>query len=711
MRRIRAIAMIWLATALVASACGGSDEDSTDSPQTGAEIAATSPVIPPDEPPPNLASVSFVNNLLAKETDGEWSRGEGLVATLQVFAGEKGEAEILRHPELLDREGTGIIAMARDYVDDGADDEARDEIERLLDLVTYSGDRLDAMAGLAPTVSLAGMFPFGTNAQAAETDCRKFFREGVPAGVGQCLEVRELYVLDVLGEGPYRVFIPAPSLPDAGWTETHYDLALKAMEESVVKFSKLDGVREVKMTPVNLVFSVADDGYATADPAAGLECGVVLDTTLQTFTDVSFKQVVAHEMAHCFQTEAFVPQNKVNYEYTRWREEGLAEFLGNVVYPKNDLEWDQRRMKKLAEVELKTTLFQRAYTNFMLFQYLYSEGGHPAVFGVVDSLPTVNGHQQQKDALAGLEGMLEAYHEFMKTVTDELLQDSGGGYGPYDMVATNRPTVDITSPGTAVAANVKPFGGLRRRLVVPEGKQACLTWDKSNLFVEHRPDPDGEWTPLPVLFPIDPEDPGTTDLVVTATDNAAFGLVVSSVHKLDEEQDGTLIGEWIVDNASIRGKVGYIAPVQTLSAVSGRISVTFRDDGTVRMAYSSFRVAGHSDVQMEDGAFSTNMQSTFDSVTDAAGVDGYRVTGDYIFYDSMSERDFLSGTETVTYTSQGFFIGIDAGSFGIEFEVPEDSTDDYPASGWALLGAANQLRFACGGNILLLDSVVLRRAG
>ncbi len=114
---------------------------------------------------------------------------------------------------------------------------------------------------------------------------------------------------------------------------------------------------------------------------------------------------------------------------------------------------------------------------------------------------------------------------------------------------------------------------------------------------------------------------------------------------------------------------------------------------------------------MEKGAYSTGRQTTYSSVTNAEGVDSYRVTGDYIFYGSLSEGDFLNGTETVTWSSQGIFLGIEAGDIELEIEMPEGSTEDFPASGWALLSAATELNFACGGNILLLDDIVLRRAG
>jgi len=679
------------------------------------EQASTTTVPEQEEEPPDLAVLGYVNNLLEKEKDGEWTRGEGLVATLEVFAGERDEVEILRYPELVDYEGTGIIAMARDYLEDGTDPEARAEIEGLLDQVIFSNERLEAMAGIgsqgSPQPGLSGI----RASRAAEEDCREFFREHKPEGVGACLEVRTLYVLDVPGEGPYRVFVPAPSYADAGWKELHYNLALKAMEDAVVTYSRLEGVDEVAMPPVNLVFSVAGDGYAMADPLEGEQCGVVLYTKLQTFERQHFKHVVAHELAHCFQTERFVEQNKVRFGDIRWREEGLAEFLANVVYPRNNLEWDPRRMLTLTEIELTTTLFERAYTNFMLFQFLYFEGGGiPGIFNLVDSLPTIDGLHLQKNAMAAYAGMFPAFHEFMKTVTDEQIEDSGGGYGDYRMTEDNHPTVSITSPGMVVAEKVEPFGGLRRHLVVPEGKQACLTWDATNLFVENRPNPEGEWVDLPTLLPMSDEESGDVDLVVTSMAETTFALVVASVHRLDEETDGTVLGEWIVDNNSIRPKVGWIAPVQRLTSVSGQIRVTFRDDGTVRLVYSGFEVAGSSEVAMqmefEDGVYTSDFTSTFRSVTNAEGVDGYRVTGDYIFYDSLSEGDFLVGTETVTRTSAGLFWGVEVGDIEFDVEIPEDSTDEYPASGWAFLGAANQLRFACGGNVMLLDSVVLRRA-
>jgi hypothetical protein len=114
---------------------------------------------------------------------------------------------------------------------------------------------------------------------------------------------------------------------------------------------------------------------------------------------------------------------------------------------------------------------------------------------------------------------------------------------------------------------------------------------------------------------------------------------------------------------------------------------------------------------MQQGVFSTDFSRSYTSVTDAEGDDGYRLGGDYVFYDSLSEGDYLDGTETVSETASGTFLRIETEERELVVEMPEDTNYEVPAKGWALLGAANQVRFACGGQVLLLDDIVLRRSG
>lgn len=414
------------------------------------------------------SDVSFVDNLLVKEAAGEWTLGEGLVATLKLFAGELDEASVLRNSDLLFPEGTGIFAMAYEYLDDGPDVEAKSEISRLLDRLVFSNEQLEAMAGIGqPTAAHPGQLAVGA-ARGPEEDCLEFFFGEVISGVGPCLEFEFSPLLDDLYAGEYRVFRPASSIPAAGWTEDHYRRALVAMEETVQIYAEMG-----ELPSVNIVFSVAGPGYATAYSQAGEPCGVVLYTKLVGFKPNDFKQVVAHELAHCFQEETFTEQNQVDNETAKWREEGLADFLSNVVYPKNNLEW--RTLEKLAAAELATTLFDRSYSNAVFFQHLQNFVGNDGVFDVVRNLPTSGGRPQQEDDLAAYGGIEPLLHTFAQGLTDADIADSGGGSVPYDALAD---AIPISGP-IVLLDDPPRFGVVRLHLVVDPGKYACVEYEEN----------------------------------------------------------------------------------------------------------------------------------------------------------------------------------------------------------------------------------------
>jgi hypothetical protein len=100
----------------------------------------------PDEPAPDLSSQGLAENLLSKESAGEWSRGEGLVATLRFMAGEAAIAEIHTGPELVDDSGSLIIELARDYLENGDDEALKTEVQTLIDSLTVNAEDLQSEA-------------------------------------------------------------------------------------------------------------------------------------------------------------------------------------------------------------------------------------------------------------------------------------------------------------------------------------------------------------------------------------------------------------------------------------------------------------------------------------------------------------------------------------------------------------------------------------
>ena len=137
-------------------------------------------VIVIDHPEPDPSTYGLVDNLLAKEEQGEWTRGEGLVATLRLILGEADESDVLVDPDIEVRGTTSIARLASLYLSDGDDQTSIDELTLLLNRIFPSDDALEQMSGSAePTASLGGLLACGRDTGELRG---LFHRMGDPAG-------------------------------------------------------------------------------------------------------------------------------------------------------------------------------------------------------------------------------------------------------------------------------------------------------------------------------------------------------------------------------------------------------------------------------------------------------------------------------------------------------------------------------------------------
>jgi hypothetical protein len=480
---------------------------------------------------------------LAKEEAGEWTLGEGLVATLRLFAGEIEAAEVLTDAELVSYEGTEVLELAYEYLETGADPVARAEIERLLGLLVFSNDQLESMAGIAPAAARPSqLIAMSSLLQPAE-DCIKFFHgyedEEYLLGVFPCLEYKSVTIDGKV----YRVFYPRPVIiQDAviewGWTEADYDLALQAMTDAVHTYNTL---APGGMPAVNMLFAIGPSPSGAGGPQgafgrAFLEenepCGVLVWTQAKLLADRAedfFKQFIAHELAHCFLAELFPELRSATGAAIRWWDEGLAEHLSNVVYPTTQFEW--RWTGPLEQAELSTTLFDRAYDNFIFFQHLQWIVGNPGILDVIGSLPgDIAG---QRAALAAYPGMGDDYHAFAELMSDGDVADSGGGVVPYEPQAED---VTISTPMTMLQ-EPQPFGVVRWHVTVDPGKYACLEYTEngelSSSWRRGAPGAPGGWSDdLPDVL-----DGEAVFAVTATTPGALFAIEVTDVSDDDECED------------------------------------------------------------------------------------------------------------------------------------------------------------------------------
>ncbi|MEM7437504.1 MAG: DUF6055 domain-containing protein [Myxococcota bacterium] len=540
------------------------------------------------------AGVSYADNLLQKVQDGEWTLGEGLVATLRLFAGELEEADVLRETELTNYEGTGVFWMARDYLVDGPDAEAQMEIDRLLGLLDFTISELEEMAGLVPT-SPALQVP----KQAAE-NCGKYFKdfEDPPMGVTICLEVESV----MISGKEHRIFFPAPPLPTAGWDETSISLAVDALADSIPVYEAVGSVPEI-----SIVYSVADAGplWGQSFPDGNGECYIAIYTGLQGKIQEDFQQLLAHEIAHCFQVETWTSQHMIGYDTIKWHFEGAAEYWSNLVYPATNLEWDQ--LPKLFQNELVSTIHNRSYENFAFFQYLGnvigSEGLDTLIRGLPDD-PTTN-IVDQREGLADYPNMEQLFHDYTQALTDGVIQDSSGELIPYAA-----PAYDVGIFGPAVGAITVPlmfpFATYRFLVSTDDDEQAELAFREGGSPTSSaRRSSEGvateltgivtesvlapgftPWSPsLPSELPEEECESGARMVVATtsASPTEVDGLLSGPSFDMDvTDVDGIsccLHGQWVMNNQDLgtSDSQGLGVPV----TYTGQLTADYGSDGTV----------------------------------------------------------------------------------------------------------------------------------
>jgi hypothetical protein len=232
----------------------------------------------------------YVDNLLVKEAAGEWTRGEGLVATLGLFAGEAEADSVLRHPELGDFSGTGVVQMAREYLEEGSDSEAKAEIERLLDFLVPSREQLEAMAGIGVQAMAPGIQAASFYSAQGEGGCAAYWGAGDP-----CISEAVSPKLDEEYPDKYKLWVPDESTQETeGWTEEHLLWALDAMESAAIAEEDRGAMPE----RVHLMFTPFD--YPTAMTYAESDvCSINLNKPMQQLGEEAFKQRIASEMADC----------------------------------------------------------------------------------------------------------------------------------------------------------------------------------------------------------------------------------------------------------------------------------------------------------------------------------------------------------------------------------------------------------------------------
>jgi hypothetical protein len=507
---------------------------------------------------PDLSNMGFVDNLLTKEKAEEWTRGEGLVATLRFFVDEVDASQVLRSPELVNYSGSGIINLATEYLETGPDASAKAEITRLLDLLVFTDGQVDSTAGSGPlTVALnTGFFTLGLTAQQDDEGGQDYTipEDGEEDGdyripddeadeQPECAGDEPVlpgwtpsaYEVADTGAWKFAVFFPVAGLEN-GWNrETHLLWALEALTDSLAQFG--DG----GMPCIGILFSRFGGSYTyVLDTKSDQICAISVNRPMQTRNEGHFKQQIAADVAYCAIQAAYPNQFEVaSYLKRRWWNGALAEYLSNVVYPavlcngqRCDLEW---RLSDSLAAQETTSMVLRSDPNWLFFQQYSWELGNEGVDALIRTLPTSADPLAHEMALAAQPGMAAFYHDFSKGLTDGSIRDTGGGEVPYTPRAE---TVSISGPWV-LFDEPEPFGVTRLYLTITQGEFACMGSQSSGeILVSYRSGSPGKggggggWQQLP-----EQEDVYSGDMVVVATSTRSQTDFTLRVKKVVEDPE------------------------------------------------------------------------------------------------------------------------------------------------------------------------------
>ncbi len=375
--------------------------------------------------------------------------------------------------------------------------------------------------------------------------------------------------------------------------------------------------------------------YAAANPWLD-PCGIRVAPPTQQFNEAKFKQMIAHEFAHCVESASFPAPYEIPSEIRRWWVEGLADYMSNVVY--EDTDFEHRTIKYLQLERLAVPVPDRSYQNFIFFQFLANEIGHDAIAALVQTLTT----EDQVSHLTAIDGMLELHHEFAKAMTDREIRDTNGSVIPYEMTPQNRPKIDIATTGPIVDF-LDPFGVRRYHLVLDLDRVADLEIGvEGDVFEESRPIQGGRWQQVPVTLP---DRCSESVIVLTpAQHDTSYSLKVLDIREAPGQCQ--LEGTWLVDNDSLNVWSGGFET----EYVKGEIRGTFNEDGTVDVVYDNWEYQVTRTIQ-RTGTGACEEFESYDEITYTFNVQGsttYEAT-DRMRFEAWQEVEYLEGTGTSRY--------------------------------------------------------------
>lgn len=598
---LRSLSRLVLLLALAALSCSLPSKAVNTPTQSAIPAVTSEPSVEPT-PGKTMPPRSLTQIVSDKVNDGTWTEEESLLIGLRFLAGEIPHADVFGDTVPMSTEGTGIIRAAQRYLVEGQDAQAKEEIQRYINMLLPSPEILEQISRPATQSSIGPqLVSLSTRPKTDEVECQELWRDSFSSpGPITCL----LRVERTVRGTDIRLYYPEywgaddPRLAQV-------ELIMNAAEESVAMYNGFgpEAIHPIYMVLTDLAYydtrssAFQSDVFAAADDyVTPSTCHVgIFPYSLESAQDV-LEQTIAHEIFHCYQFRDLRPQTlDLPESINDWWVEGTAEFFGASVYPANNAEFIYNN--DFQNNSTYSLLFDMSYENYLFFQYLAREGGL-GLEGVVELLrqmPKDGGFEKQQDALAAVDGMDEKFHAFVRAYVDHRLTDMSG-----TLVSIDPSMDDIRNFGEGVQAELFDpasfFLGIYHVNFADQTRFENLLQEDGDpgAYAMRPAEFVGAWQPVPSAINT-VCDPTEYILIVTSTLPAtaqAFQVTLqaSGAHQESDVCDECLKGTWELVNDS---DFYYLSTLTNrlvsnqltaevsmhLAAVTGQVLINFGEDG------------------------------------------------------------------------------------------------------------------------------------
>ncbi|NOY99800.1 MAG: hypothetical protein GXP40_11475 [Chloroflexi bacterium] len=536
--------------------------------------------------------------VITEMTDaGEISQGEALVAALKLLVGEEGD-NLFKGKNYQFLEGTALVDTASQYLENGEDEQAKDEIRRLLNMALPERENMERFS--APEEGASGrqnsLAPVG---KGIGTACRALWADGFPVSADAlvCL----LYRTNSVAGGTTRVYYAESRRSDSNYL-TYVNAADEALQDSLTAYSGLTST----VHDIDLIFALVPSGLVgSSGPPRGLTdwidmrsrpdtlCPIILFPAALTESISDFKQVVAHEVFHCVQAWEVGP---FSLNDAWWYTEGAATYFSNVVYPTNNLEY--RFIKRFGVNSLEESLFDMTYENSPFFQYLSNQWGDQKVFDMVMAFDPIGTNSAHAATMASYGIDNEFFQRFGQAYLDKNIIDSGGG--PLPIVVYYR-GVDMIVSNATLNYSAHPFH-LARYLVKYKEKtdyefNSQETGNDGRTRLRDWPE-GGDWQSLPGSFRSACGDDGDTLLMTTVEMGGDYALEIDATVGASY-YCRCIVGTWVQDSDEmarhVRASLG--SSGLRLVSLSGQSILVVDEAGNITFTPQDYQAVFESDGQ------------------------------------------------------------------------------------------------------------------